>query len=429
MQKQLKRFRLRLRRFGRHNLPQNTDELKTMSRQPHAVPFITVAILLVLTVGGYVVARETHHIKPHQQAFVVIVSHDHEKQVVPSHEQTVGQLLAKLKVTLSQGDVVEPAANTLIKQDDFRINVYRAVPVQVVNGSQKTFAFSAATTPRAIAQQTGQQVDAEDWVDTVPAQDFVQTGAIGEEVVIDKATPVNVDLYGTPVVIRTHAKTVGDMMREKNIVLTNQDHLSVPETTPITPNMQVAFLRTGTKTETDKEVIPTPVQTINDNTLAYGTQAIRQQGAPGEQTVTYQIQLNNNVEVGRTVIQKVITKSPVTQIVAVGTSLSGIKGDMALAGIAPGDYTYADYIISHESGWCPTKWQGEPGSCPAYHGTPGAGLGYGLGQATPGSKMSAYGADWATNPVTQLKWANGYALSTYGSWSAAYNHWVNDHNW
>jgi uncharacterized protein YdbL (DUF1318 family) len=190
--------------------------------------------------------------------------------------------------------------------------------------------------------------------------------------------------------------------------------LSVPPSTPITPGAQVAFIRTGTKAETVKEVIPTPVQTINDNSLAYGTSAVRQQGSAGEQTVTYQVALNNNVETSRTVIQKVITKNPVTQITVMGTNLSGIKGDMALAGIAPGDYQYADYIISHESGWNP-----------AAHNASGA---YGLCQATPGGKMASAGADWATNPITQLKWCNGYA-ARYGGWAGSYSHWVANRNW
>lgn len=415
MQKQLHRFRLRFRRFRKRNLPQNAEDVKTISKHPHAVPVITIAVLLVLTVGGYMVARLTDRIPLQDKAFVVIVSYDGKKQVVPSHQQTVADLLVKLRVPLSQGDVVEPAPNTVINQDDFRVNVYRAVPVQVVDGAQKTFTFSAATTPRAIAQQTGQKLNAEDWVDTIPAQNFVESGAIGEQVVIDRATPVNADLYGAPVVLRTHAKTVGGMMKEKNIKLTAQDKVSLPEDTPITPGMQVAFLRTGTRTETRTEPIAMPVQTINDNSLAYGTSAVRQQGAPGEQVVTYQVTLNNNVETGRTVIQKVVNKQPVTQITVMGTNLSGIKGDMALAGIAPGDYKYADYIIGKESGWNP-----------AARNPSGA---FGLCQALPGSKMSSAGADWATNPVTQLRWCNGYATGRYGSWAAAYSYWQSNHYW
>jgi hypothetical protein len=90
---------------------------------------------------------------------------------------------------------------------------------------------------------------------------------------------------------------------------------------------------------------------------------------------------------------------------------------MRAAGIAESDFGYVDYIISHESGWGVTKSN--------YRGS-GA---YGLGQALPASKMAAYGADYLTNPVTQLKWANAYALNRYGSWAKAYAFWTARHWW
>lgn len=415
MHRKFRKLQLRFARFRRVRLPRRIKKVKKASRHPHAVPVFVVAALLVLSGIAYLVARGTHNLPPVHDAKVVIISHDHLQQVVPSEEPTVGALLKKLRITLNEGDVVEPALTTPIQQDQFRINVYRALPVQVVDGGQKTFAFSAAKTPRAIAQQSGFNLYPEDMVSTDPVQDFVRTGSIGEQVVIDRATPVNVDLYGTQLVMRTQARTVSGFMKERHISLTKNDKLNLPLNAVITPGAQISFLRTGTKTETVTEDIPTPVQTINDATLAYGTRAIRQQGSPGQQVVTYQINLVNNVETGRSVIQQVVNKQPVTQIVAVGTSLSGIKGDMGLAGIAPGDYNYADYIISHESGWNPQAGNAS-----------GA---YGLCQALPGSKMSSAGADWASNPVTQLKWCNGYAHSRYGSWAAAYSHWVSYRNW
>ncbi|HSX01321.1 MAG TPA: hypothetical protein VLF67_03695 [Candidatus Saccharimonas sp.] len=90
---------------------------------------------------------------------------------------------------------------------------------------------------------------------------------------------------------------------------------------------------------------------------------------------------------------------------------------MQAAGIAQSDFGYVDYIISHESGWGVTKSN--------YRGS-GA---YGLGQALPASKMAPYGADYLTNPVTQLKWANAYALGRYGSWANAYAFWTTHHWW
>ena len=39
---------------------------------------------------------------------------------------------------------------------------------------------------------------------------------------------------------------------------------------------------------------------------------------------------------------------------------------------------------------------------------------YGIPQALPGSKMSSAGADWQTNPATQIRWGLGYIKSIYG---------------
>jgi resuscitation-promoting factor RpfB len=409
------KLRAKFHRFRRTPAEEQIHRLKIISRHPFAVPFITFAVLFLVCGSVYILARKTNHLPPVQDAKIVIISHDHEQQIVPSKEDTVGQLLSKLHITLGEGDVVEPAASTPINQDEFRINVYRAVPVEIVDGASRSFAFSAATTPRSIAAQAGVSLYPEDVIDNNPAEDFLKSGAIGEQLTITRATPVDVDLYGTHVTLRTQAKTVAGLMKEKKIHLQKKDSVSVPLSTPITTNQQIAFIRTGSKVESVTEQIDMPVQQVNDATLAYGTKAIRQQGSPGQQIVTYQVQLVNNVETGRTVLQTVVNKQPVTQIEVIGTSLSGIKGDMALAGIAPGDYNYADYIISHESGWRPDAGNAS-----------GA---YGLCQALPGSKMASAGADWATNPVTQLRWCNGYAVSRYGSWAAAYNHWVASRNW
>ncbi len=98
---------------------------------------------------------------------------------------------------------------------------------------------------------------------------------------------------------------------------------------------------------------------------------------------------------------------------AVGSDKEAI---MAAAGISSSDYQYVDYIISKESGWNSTA--DNPVSSA-----------YGLCQALPGSKMASAGSDWATNPVTQMKWCDGYATSRYGSWGAAYNFWITNHWW
>lgn len=405
--------------------------LKIWSRHPFAVPFLTFLVLITATLG--ITYAFNRHAVARPDAFIVIISHDHQEQTVPTRESTVGTLLKKLNITLNQGDVVEPSQTTKINQDEFRINIYRALPVEIVDGTHHTFTFSASTTSRSIASQAGVVVYPEDQVTTVPTSNFVTQQAIGQQVIVNRSLPIDLNLYGTSVPTRTLAKTVGEFLKEKKIKLEKGDTIVPAQDSPLTAGQQVAIIRNGTHIETVTQAIATPVQTIQDPNLAFGTSAIRQQGSPGQQVITYQDTLQNNIVVSRTQLQMVITQPPVTQIVVIGTSLSGIKGDMALAGISPSDYQYADYIISNESGWCPTKWQGEIGYCPAtfepIHSIYDKSIGYGLGQSTPASNMAAFGSDWQTNPITQLKWANAYANSHYGSWAAAYQHWINHHWW
>ena len=259
-------------------------------------------------------------------------------------------------------------------------------------------------------------------------EDIAAGGAIGKEVVIDPATPINLNLYGTPVVVRTHAQTVADLIKQENIHLAPTDQVIPAPTTALSADLPVFIVRKGVQIQNVTQAIPMPIQIIEDPGLAYGTSSVVQQGSAGQETITYQDNTSNGQVVSQTVIQTVVTTPAVTEIVDQGTSLSGIQGDMALAGISPSDYNYVNYIVSHESGWCPTKAQGEH-YCPAIPDNQFTEGGYGLCQATPGSKMSSAGADWATNPITQLDWCNSYAVSKYGGWAGAYNYWINHDNW
>lgn len=47
---------------------------------------------------------------------------------------------------------------------------------------------------------------------------------------------------------------------------------------------------------------------------------------------------------------------------------------------------------------------------------------YGIPQALPGDKMATVGADWQTNPATQITWGLGYIAGRYGTPCGAWEH-------
>ncbi len=406
---------------------------KELHKHPFVIPVITLLGLCFLTmVGGIFLSGRSANLG---DSHVVQLSADGNRQVLPTTSTTVGQFLERAKITLHEGDVVEPAPDTPIDADDFRINVYRAQPVTIIDGEHRIQSLSAATTPRSIVAQAGLKVYPEDGVDkVVPDSDILKEQVIGTQIVITRSVPVNLNLYGTPVVVRTHVKTIRDLLAEKQVVLAAGDKVQPSLGTKLKPNMQVFITRFGIKIKTVKKPIPPNIKYVDDNSLSFGTTAIRQKGSPGQSLITYQVTLKNGKEISRTKIQEVRVEDPVPEIIARGKAIY-IPADksqlMATAGIRSSDYPYANYIISHESGWCPTKWQGQVGYCPPYYESihsPDSGYGYGLCQATPGSKMSTAGSDWQTSAVTQLRWCSGYA-GRYGGWAGAYNFWIGHGYW
>jgi hypothetical protein len=66
-------------------------------------------------------------------------------------------------------------------------------------------------------------------------------------------------------------------------------------------------------------------------------------------------------------------------------------------------------LWNRESGW-------------NYHASNSSSGAYGIPQALPGSKMASAGADWRTNPATQVRWGLRYISSRYGTPCGAWAH-------
>ena len=88
---------------------------------------------------------------------------------------------------------------------------------------------------------------------------------------------------------------------------------------------------------------------------------------------------------------------------------------MARQLVPSGQFQCFSNIVDHESDW----------NYKAVNPSSGA---YGMFQALPGSKMSSVGADWQTNPATQIKWGLNYMNDRYGSPCEAWSFWQAN-NW
>lgn len=91
-------------------------------------------------------------------------------------------------------------------------------------------------------------------------------------------------------------------------------------------------------------------------------------------------------------------------------AIKAIAQDMAATqyGWTGAEWTCLDKIWEKESNWNPSAVNPESGA-------------YGIPQSYPGDKMATIGADWRTNPITQITWGMNYIRDVYGTPCTAWN--------
>lgn len=289
--------------------------------QPTSRKYLLCALFVFGLIGVFGVAKPDHRAVANNHTYVT-VHYDGTEQTVATDAKTVGELIDRVQIPIGERDLIEPSRETALISNDYNVNIYRARPVTVVDAGNRYPIVTAAQSPRQIAEAAGLTVYPEDTYDTDRVDDFVSEG-VGLKVTIDRSVPVVLSLYGTATPVRTQAATVADLLKEKNITLQEGDTLLPPPNAPITPNLTVSVIRNGTQMITVEEDVAFPTETIRDNDRPLGYRVVQQEGKKGRRTATYEIKLENNVEVARKELNSIVTAPPEKQVEVVGTKSNG----------------------------------------------------------------------------------------------------------
>lgn len=176
----------------------------------------------------------------------------------------------------------------------------------------------------------------------------------------------------------------------------------------------------GTKKATPEALVKAgidPKATLEKKTESDGTVSVRYRASLGSISTAAEIAAitGTSTTTTSTTSTTTTTGSTSSTISTVGqtysgTSPQGIAQTMVAArGWSDSEFQCLVSLWNRESHWNPY----------AYNASSGA---YGIPQALPGSKMASAGADWQTNPATQISWGLGYIAGRYGTPCGAWNH-------
>jgi uncharacterized protein YabE (DUF348 family) len=375
---------------------------------------VAVVALAATGIVGFSAAHKT-----------VTVTVDGESREVTTFASTVEAVLDQQDVEYTDRDLVAPSPGSAVPRSG-EIVVRTAHPLSLeVDGQAKTFWTTAPTLDEAL---TDIGVRADEAALSVARSAAVADLAGVVSVSTAKALTVQVD--GALLDAYSNAETVRDVLVELGVFLNEDDQVEPALDQILAAGDVIAVHRAVATSGTEVSVIP--FETVEEEApdLPKGTKKVKTAGVAGQRVVTYTATVVDGKEVSRAIIMESVSAPPVTQVVLIGTkktfvppnvdvnvdpsSAKGIARQMMADSYGWGDDQFACLVSlwERESGW----------RVNAHNRSSGA---YGIPQALPGSKMASAGADWETNPATQIKWGLGYISGRYSTPCGAWDSFLN----
>lgn len=256
----------------------------------------------------------------------------------------------------------------------------------------------------------------------------------------DGARTFNVAVDGDEREVTTTAATLAEALAEAGIVLGADDRVSAPISGAVPAGETVEVTRVTSETVTEETVEPFATVEKDDPTLPEGEREVETEGVDGVATSTFEILRAGDEELSRTLLASVIASVKVDEVVRVGTkapepepapapaaaassapapapAAATYSGDpralgrelAAARGWGADQFSCLDALWTKESNWNPLAKNPSSGA-------------YGIPQSLPASKMATVGADYLTNPATQITWGLNYIGGRYGTPCAAWSH-------
>lgn len=249
--------------------------------------------------------------------------------------------LSAAGVDLGDRDVVYPAPSETLSNGD-TVTVRTAKPVAVVIDGQSQEVVSTAVT-------------VQDLIDEVPEVVGGSTTELdGSEKITDGMTvnvtsPKIVEIVdgGATTYTSQAAKTVGDLLSSRGVVVDSNDRVSPGLDAPVTEGMRVKIDRVDVVETSETTEFDADVKYVEDESLAPGEEEVREKGTKGQKKTTKRVVTVNGKVTSDEVVSEREVKPAKPKTVA---RAKGAAGNTGAAAPAVADGSVWDSIAQCESG-------------------------------------------------------------------------------
>ncbi|QDZ42258.1 resuscitation-promoting factor [Corynebacterium sp. sy039] len=321
----------------------------------------------------------------------IIVDYNGEEIELSTMSSTVEGALEKAGVTVTEKDIVSPALEEKISDDD-SITVKTSKQVSLVVDGQEQTVDTTATTVGELMEQINSIPAAINAVEmNVDADEKIPEEGMNVDIVTPKF--ITIDDGGKLVHTKIAAATVGDVLKERGIVLDADDRVFPPVETPITPNLRMVIERIEVFETEVTEAFELPPVYTDDPDLYKGEEELITPATPGEKKVVRKITKINGVERENQPIREEEIRPAIAAAIARGikenstVTVSFSSANTGAAAPAVADGSVWDQLAQCESGgdWSINTGNGFSGGLQF---TPSTWSGYGGEEYAPAAHLA-----------------------------------------
>lgn len=240
-----------------------------------------------------------------------------KEEIVRTHANTVNDLLEEYEIDIRQEDELSHDTKNKIK-DDMKITYKAAKPIKVAMGDEQRTIWTTADTVKELIQQEDIDVTEHDRIE--PALDTVIKNDLS--LTIDKAFQITLNVGEEEKQhVWTTSTTVADFLKNQDVQLNELDKVEPALTDELTEKSNVTVTRIEKVTDVVEEPIAFNVVEKKDDNIEKGVQKVINSGKEGKQEKHYEVTIENGQEVTRKLLKTETVQKSEDRVVALGTKV------------------------------------------------------------------------------------------------------------
>jgi len=224
-----------------------------------------------------------------------------------------GPLIAGSRQVTSRG----PRPVEFPSSPPLQVVIERAVPLYVSDGDEEYRTLSAAQTVGEALHEAQIPIHRGDRVEP-----SLNSPLVAEmRVLIERATPLTVQVDGGTLHTRSLGDTVADVLAEEQLSLWDQDYVIPAESAILSPDLAIRVVRVREETIVEQDIIDFEIEWGPSAEVELDQERVVQEGQPGIMARRFRIRYEDGQEIARTLQEDWRAQEPQSRYIGYGTKI------------------------------------------------------------------------------------------------------------